>query len=208
MSYRKLVETCEEVWEGIQENCLDVPDAFVVVGSGGRRAKTLNGHFARDVWELDGNPIHEVLLVAERLQRPAEEVFTTILHEAVHGIAAVRDIKDCSGKRHNKKFAELCHEVDLIPPEKPDKVLGFSAATLSLCAKTLYQEEIKKLEEALSFYRKLNLVAAEKKKTLWKAECDCGRSLRLGKGFINEMPDNLKLSCGWCENDFELVEEY
>ena len=208
MSYHNLVKTCEEVWQVIQKTNVDVPDAFVVVGSGGRKAVNTYGHFAKDRWEYEGNPIHEVLIVAEQLNRTGEQVFTTLLHEAVHGIATVREIKDVSGKSHNKKFAELCREVGMLPPDKRDRVIGWSAATLSDDLRELYAPEIARLDEALSFYRKLTLVAGEKVKTSWSAECSCGRKIRIGKKSINGDPDFLQINCGICEDIFELTEEY
>lgn len=208
MSYPNLVKTCEDIWKIIRDTNVDVPEAFVVVGSGGRKALTTYGHFAKERWERDGEPIHEVLLVAEQLKRSGEEVFTTLLHEAVHGIATVRDIKDCSGRSHNKKFADLCREVGMIPPEKRDKTLGWSAATLSDDLRALYAPQIAQLDEALSFYRKLTLVAGEVKKNSWSAECRCPRKIRIGKKAIEDMPDDLRIKCNGCEHDFELVEEY
>lgn len=208
MSYSHLVSVCEDIWSNLQKYHLDIPNAFIVVGSGGRRAKTLYGHFAKDMWELEGEPIHEVLLVAEQLNRSAEEVFTTILHEAVHGIATVRGIRDCSGKRHNRKFADLCLEVDMIPPEVPDKTLGYSAATLSSVCKSFYAAEIIELEKALSFSRKLVAVDGQSKKSLWAAECGCGRKIRLGKQAIAGEPQALAMTCDLCLSSFELIEEY
>lgn len=208
MSYPNLVKTCEEVWSVIQQTNVDVPDAFVVVGSGGRKAVNTYGHFAKERWEYEGKPIHEVLLVAEQLNRSGEKVFTTLLHEAVHGIAETRGIKDVSGKSHNRKFAELCKEVGMLPPENRDKTIGWSAATLGEDLKELYAPEIAKLDEALSFYRKLTLVAGETKKNSWSAECRCPRKIRLGKKSIEGSPDNLSIKCENCNHDFELVEEY
>lgn len=208
MSYRRLVETCEEIWQVIQSTNIDVPDAFVVVGSGGRKALNTYGHFAKDRWEYEGKPVHEVLIVAEQLKRTGEQVFTTLLHEAVHGIATVRDIRDVSGRSHNAKFKNLCIEVGMVPPEKRDKTIGWSAATLSDELRELYAPEIAKLDEALSFYRKLTLVAGEKIKNSWSAECGCGRKIRLGKKAIDDRPDDLEIQCHICDKSFELVEEY
>lgn len=215
VNYSNLVKTCEEIWDKIREVYLDVPEAVIVVGTGGTRAKNLYGHFAKEAWkDSDDNDIHEVLLVAEHLTRPAEEVFTTLLHEAVHGIAATRDIKECSGKRHNKKFAALCMEVGMIPPEKPDKSLGFSAATLGPEALLMFDSEINKLKSALILYRDLKLVEKKPNKTLWAAECDCGRKVRLGKRDMRLLVEGYgetelaRMTCTLCNTDFQLVDEY
>jgi hypothetical protein len=208
MTYPNLVKTCEEVWKVIQSTNVDVPEAFVIVGSGGRKAVNTYGHFAKERWEYEGKPIHEVLLVAEQLNRSATDVFTTLLHEAVHGIAETRGIKDVSGRSHNKKFAELCREVGMIPPEKRDARIGWSAATLSEDLRELYAPEIKKLEEAHMFYRKVTLMDKEVKKTSWSAECLCQRKIRIGRKAIEDMPDDLHIVCKHCDSPFELTEEY
>lgn len=203
LSNSEMVRACEDAWQDIQHNNPDVPRAMIIVGSGGRQALTLYGHFAPDRWSSEGTNVHEVLLVAEQLNRGADAVFTTLLHESVHGIAVARGIKDCSGKRHNKRFAALCLEVGLVPPEKPSKQLGFSAATLSYEAvNDLYAGTIANLDSVLKSHRKLTLNTTEKKKTSWKAECDCGVSIRVGKKVYNGEDTTLYIQCTECDSPF------
>lgn len=223
MKISGLVDTLEGAWKAIQQLNADVPDAVILVGSGGRRAGSLLGHFAKDSWahglvgredveadeELQVETVHEVLIVAEALYRKPEDIFTTLLHEAVHGIATTRGIKDCSGQRHNKRFAALCEEVGLIPPEQPDSRIGWSAATLDPQTAELYAPEIAAISEALSVVRLLNTKKKETKKTTWLAACDCERKIRLPKKTIDAVgdPKELKISCGVCEKPFEIDEE-
>lgn len=204
--FSNLVACCEMVWRKIQEHNADVPDVVVVVGSGGRRSQTLLGHFAKNTWEVDGQEMPEVLIVAEQLNRGAADIFTTLLHEAVHGVAHTREIKDVSGKRHNKKFAVLCEEVGLVPPESASGPLGYSSATLPESTAALFGPEIEAIESQLSFLRKIKLVQKETKKTTWIAECKCDRKLRLPKKTIID-PDWLSLTCGLCSEEFALTEE-
>jgi predicted SprT family Zn-dependent metalloprotease len=184
MKLSGLVSACEDAWKDIQSTFDDVPEAVIVVGSGGRRATTLLGHFAKNSWDNEENEVHEVLLVAENLNRTAQEIFTTLLHEAVHGIAHSRGIKDVSGKRHNKRFALLCESVGMIPPESPDP----------------------KLDVQLKLCRKLNLVPKNSKKTTWLAECQCERKLRLPKKTIVD-PYDLQIVCQECGGSFFMNEE-
>lgn len=206
MDFSNLVAACEEAWRRIKDFNSDVPDVVVVVGSGGRRSATLLGHFAPKSWEVNGEEVHEVLIVAEQLKRPANEIFTTLLHEAAHGVAQTRGIKDVSGKRHNKKFAALTEELGMIPPEKADSRLGYSAATLTEETEALYKEEIDAIEKQLSFLRRIKLVEKETKKTTWIAECECERKLRLPKKTIVD-PDDLNIVCQICGECFRLTEE-
>jgi hypothetical protein len=206
IDFSNLIAACEEVWRRIQVINPDVPNVVVNVGSGGRRAQTLYGHFAPKTWEVDGEEVHEVLIVAEQLHRGPEDIFTTLLHEAAHGVANTRGIKDVSGKRHNKKYANIAEEMGLEPPTKPDSRLGYSDCKLTEYAAEAYQNEIALIEEQLKFLRKLKLVEKETKKTTWVAECDCQRKIRLPKKTI-EHPDELNIVCHMCGESFRLTEE-
>lgn len=210
MNHSDFVATCEDAWKIIQSKHDDVPDAVIVVGTGGRRAPTLLGHFAKDAWEDEnGDAIHEVLIVAEQLKRPPEDIFTTLLHEAVHGIASKRGIKDVSGKRHNKKFAALCYEVGLIPPEFADHSLGFSSAILSDDTQAYYQSIIRSIGEQLQVYRKLKLKDSETKKTTWLAECECERKIRLPKKTIESGGgiEEIAITCQICQTEFKVTDD-
>ncbi|WP_219419925.1 hypothetical protein [Pseudonocardia nigra] len=54
----------------------------------------------------------------------------TLLHEAAHGVATTRGIKDTSrqGRYHNRKFAELAEELGITVAL--DGARGWSATTL------------------------------------------------------------------------------
>ena len=209
MELSPLIATCEKIWKRLQEYNSDIPDVVIVIGSGGRRATTLLGHFAKNSWGGEGGPedtVHEVLLVAENLKRSAEEVFTTLIHEAAHGIAESRGIKDVSGVRHNRKFAMVCEELGMMPPENPDSRLGFSAATLTPALEEHFAEEIGWLEAELTFFRKLFLKEKTTNKTTWIASCLCDRKVRLPKKTIND-PRALDLVCQECGSDFNMSDE-
>jgi predicted SprT family Zn-dependent metalloprotease len=206
MKLSGLVSACEDAWKAIQSTFDDVPEAVIVVGSGGRRATTLLGHFAKNSWDNEENEVHEVLLVAENLNRTAQEIFTTLLHEAVHGIAHSRGIKDVSGKRHNKRFALLCESVGMIPPESPDPKLGYSAAVLKDACEQKFSQAIEAIDVQLKLCRKLNLVPKNSKKTTWLAECQCERKLRLPKKTIVD-PYDLQIVCQECGGSFFMNEE-
>lgn len=207
MDFSNLVAACEDAWRTIQTYNPEIPDVVVVVGSGGRMSANLYGHFAKETWfgEKEGI-LHEVLIVAEQLHREPVEIFTTLLHESVHGLAHARGIKDVSGRRHNKKFATLCEEVGLIPPEKADSRLGYSSATMDQAAIDAYDKDITLIAEQLKLCRKIKLVDKETKKTTWMAECECDRKIRLPKKTIDD-PNYLNIDCGICGASFKLTEE-
>lgn len=215
MNYISLIETLEHAWGALQVEYPDIPDCLITVGTGGRRAPNLYGHFAPNCWTMDDEDIHEVLIVAEQLRRSPEDIFTTLMHESVHGIANKRGIKDVSGRRHNKKFRDLCLEVGMLPPEFTDAKLGFSAVTLSPALREKFNDSITDIGVELTLCRKLKLKDKDTPKTSWSAECECPRKIRVGKkallmeGFditLDEIPDGkvTTIDCGLCGTAFKV----
>src|SRR5690242_10311304 len=112
----ELVAAIEAVWHEIQEKHPDVPDVVVVTGTGVRPRKMLHGSFWRDHWQdADGEKVHEMFLAGERFNDGVEGALSTILHEAAHGVATTRGIKDTSrqNRYHNKRFKALAEELGL-----------------------------------------------------------------------------------------------
>ena len=75
------------------------------------------------VWSSkDSKYFREINLCAEYLNRPAELVITTLLHEMVHLWNIQNGIQDCSrsGTYHNAKFKEIAEKCDMLV-EKSDK---------------------------------------------------------------------------------------
>lgn len=60
------------------------------------------------VWKRKDQQRHELNIGAETLERPIEEVVSTIMHEAVHLYNLAHGVQDCSrgGSYHNKRFKE------------------------------------------------------------------------------------------------------
>src|SRR5690349_12971067 len=81
------------------------------------------GQFASLRWQHGGDRLPEVLVSGEGLNRSAVEVLTTLLHEATHALAYVREVKDTSrqGRWHNQRFATLAGELGLVAA-KDDKL--------------------------------------------------------------------------------------
>jgi hypothetical protein len=74
-----------------------------------------------------------VFVSGECLAQGPEMVLETLLHEAAHGVADARKIKDTSrGNRyHNQKFVELAEELGLKGPDVPHTVRGWSSCKLA-----------------------------------------------------------------------------
>src|SRR5687768_783210 len=117
MEASALVAALEIAWAAIQRRHAEVPAVVVTLGAGGIGvpAGALKlGHFAAKRWVTRDSPadsggVAELFVGGEGLRRGADEVLATLLHEAAHGVASVRGIKDTSrqGRYHNARFKAL-----------------------------------------------------------------------------------------------------
>ncbi|GAB3823884.1 hypothetical protein GCM10027610_001390 [Dactylosporangium cerinum] len=181
-----LVATLESAWAAIRRQHPEVPAVVIVVGDGSPKKPNENlryGHFAHARWQAGDTRLPEVMVSGEGLSRDAAAVFTTLLHEAAHGLAAVRDIQDTSrqGRWHNKQFAKLAAELGMTTT-KDDK-LGFSPCTLTDIARQRYAPSINALNTAIGAFRHRNEFGEGKTRTNnnngVSCECECPRKLRV-----------------------------
>ena len=91
----------------------------------------------------------ELFVGGEGLRRGAEPVLATLLHEAAHGVAHVRGIKDTSrqGRYHNTRFKLLGEELGLTISQAP--TIGWSSTELAPGTAVEYVEEIEALASAI-----------------------------------------------------------
>lgn len=158
----------ERVWASIQRRHSDVPPVVVTLGAGslGQRAGELAlGHFAARRWATrdtdaaaaDPNGLAagmaELFVGGEGLVQGAESVLETLLHEAAHGVADVRKIKDTSrqGRYHNARYKLLGEELGLIIKQHPQ--IGWSLTELAPGTREEYVDELEDLAAALVAYR-------------------------------------------------------
>ncbi len=168
MESSQLVAALERVWASIQRRHADVPPVVVTLGAGslGQRAGELTlGHFAarrwatRDTDATAGDPnglaagMAELFVGGEGLVQGAESVLETLLHEAAHGVADVRRIKDTSrqGRYHNARYKVLGEELGLVITQHPQ--IGWSLTELAPGTSDEYAEELEELAAALVAYR-------------------------------------------------------
>lgn len=205
-----IVTSLEIAWTQIREAHPDVPEAIVVMASGTTSPRKLLGHYADSRWtrkDEKGAPrIAEVLIAGEGFQRDPTDVFGTLLHEAAHGLAAARKLKDTSrgGRYHNKVFAQLAKELGL----EVEKMGTFGLAHTTVPAGTV--SRWKKTIDAIGEAARNHFRFAEgqgggeekPKSRLLKAVCGCGRKIRLSQ----EVFDQAAILCESCEEPFELEE--
>ncbi len=145
-----LVAVLEEVWTEIRRRHPDVPPVIVTVGSGSlgaRPGKLRLGHYAAARWrpavpDVDAVPIAELFVGGEGLAHGPVDVLGTLLHEAAHGVAVTREVKDTSraGAYHNARFRGLGEELGLHIERDP--AIGWSLTTVPDATAAAYATEV------------------------------------------------------------------
>ncbi len=190
----RIVAACEEAWLAIHKAHEEVdPQAQIVVASRGR--KSVLGYHAAQRWVLDGGPgarrtaknvsmVAEVMVAAESLSNGAEEIFHTLLHEAVHSANWTDAIQDVStGQYHNKHFAQRAGDMGL-KVEYGGAQRGYFSTGLTPAAKNRYKAQIRKIRSSLSGYR-TGEFATKVDRNLKVGACSkCGSKLRATENTI------------------------
>jgi hypothetical protein len=135
------------------------------------------------------------------LQRGAVDVLGTLLHEAAHGLADARGVKDTSrqGRYHNRRYARLAAELGL--QVACDPTTGWSQTTIPEQLATVYAAELAGLDAALGLWRyaEQQLPTVTSSRNLLACQCPCGRKLRVAKQTLDQAP----IVCGACDEPFE-----
>jgi hypothetical protein len=174
-----VITQLELAWKEIQSEHEDLPDA--VITSSRRRQKSerqMRGQHCTNVWKVGDVYLAEITIFGERFFDGAAQVMQTLLHEAAHALAQVREIKDTSnkGRFHNKKFVLLAEEVGLeAPAESGGTALGWSDCTITEATRTLYETSIAGIDSVLKMYIPPVTEDEEEKekKPTQKAACEC-----------------------------------
>lgn len=146
-----LIQALAAIWSAIRARHPDVPGVVLLPAPAQRGKMNVLGHFAALRWvprKEKGGLLHEVVVVAEHLNRSAEDITETLLHEAAHAMNFARNIHDCSASQyHNKKFMEAAQELGLEVVQVPH--YGFALTSLPKTTAELYAAETRALEEVL-----------------------------------------------------------
>jgi len=198
-----VVAALEQAWTAIRAHHSDVPEVVVILGAGSeaRRGLFKWGHFAAARWHVAGANRPEVLVSGEGLNRGARPVLATLLHEAAHGLANTRQIKDTSrqGRWHNQRFRTLASELGLTVSF--DTKTGWSQTSLSGQLADRYAEQLGRLDAALGLWRHAERQhgPATGSRNLLACSCACGRKLRVARATLEQAP----IICGGCDQRFE-----
>lgn len=196
----KVSAALNQAFIAIRQRHPDVPNVQLVVGANGRtkRNSLQWGHFAPKSWE-GSKAIHEIAITGENLVRGAEAVLGTLLHEAAHAMAEVREVQDTSrqGRWHNAKFKELAEEVGIVVEK--DKSIGWSITTLPPETAKVYKAELAALKKSIDGYRVGTMKERVKKpKTTVAIVCGC-RKVSVPVSFFEKGG----LTCDECGSPFD-----
>ena len=194
-----ILAALEAGWEAIRKHQPDIPPVRIILASGMQRGVyKKRGHWWAKQWrEGEDQEAHEVLIAGERLADGAEQVFTTLMHEAAHALAFAREVKDVSrqNRYHNTRFRDFAEEIGCTV-EKSDR-FGHITTGPNQVAWELYAEEIHALEKAIGkTYRVRSEAAAAQRRETPKTctrTCQCGRKVRV---LVDQSEDIVCLLCG------------
>ncbi len=197
-----LVTALESAWATIRYNHPEVPDVVLTVGAGSAGGELTLGHFAPWRWIRGEYEMHELFVGGEGLDRGAVDVLGTLLHEAAHGLAVEREIKDTSrqGRWHNERYKLLAEELGLVITQHPK--IGWSVTTVPRPTRDRYRSELDDLAVALVAHRRREPDTRGGRKSNnngLSAQCPCGRKIRASRGVHQAGP----IRCGICNGQFK-----
>jgi len=194
-----LVGEFERTWDAVRRHHPDLPEVVFALAEGSRRG--LAGHFAAGRWEATGSPAErraEVFIAGEVAGRGAEAILEVLLHEAAHGLARARGIRDTDVTgRHNGRYRVLAEEVGLVAELDPEHAWrGWCETALTDAARSRYADEIARIDHATTHARRPE--RRRPARNLQRYECDCGRVLRMAATTWELAP----VLCGACGGAF------
>jgi hypothetical protein len=195
----RLVIELDRTWQAIRGRHPQVPEVVIALGSGSAGRRGLKyGHFAVGRWERRGAQLPELFVGGEGLARGPVDVLGTLLHEAAHGIAAVREIRDTSrqGRWHNASFRDLAAEVGIAVTKVPS--LGWSETSVPEPTARAYRAELQGLAAAITAFRHTETPVRVNSNNGVAAQCACLRKIRVARSVLDRGP----IACRLCGTDF------
>lgn len=177
-----------------------MPEVVITLGarSGGRRLEY--GHFAVGAWQRGADQLAELFIGGEGLERGPVPTLGTLLHEAVHGQAAERGIKDTSphARYHNARFHDLAVAIGI--EVEHDSSIGWSVTTVPAATAAAYAREVDALDNALTAWRRPTVGGSGRASNNngVSAACDCGRRIRVSESVLEAAP----ITCGARGSEF------
>lgn len=200
----RLIRALDACWAAIRHHHPDVP-AVVLLPTPSLPRRRMLGYFAALRWSgaegANGALLHEVAVVAEHLDRSAEQVFETLLHEAAHARNFSLGVRDCSTSQyHNRRFKlsalNLGLEVEQV------KHYGWANTTMPSATENRYRLEIDALASVLIHRRGRSLSTVRSRSRLLKATCKCSLIIRASRAVL----ERACIVCEVCGEHFTVEE--
>ena len=200
----ELVGVLERAWADIRRRHIEVPATVMITGAGSGRRGLRLGHFAAGRWSDRGGQLGELFVAGEGLERGAEDILVTLLHEAAHALAHARGIRDTSrqGRYHNRRYRAVARELGLDVAYHPH--LGWTDTTLAEGTAQEYERavaELAELSRSLKRERERRPSAGEPAAgaAMIGCVCGCGRRIRVSRRTLSAGA----ISCALCEQPFQ-----
>lgn len=174
-----MIAALERAWDAVRTRHPELPPVVIVTGSGlqfsgARLISAKRAHFhpqqwahrehdtenALDVGAQAAQRYHEIFVSGEGLARQPHEILASLLHEAAHCLAHVREIQDTSrqGRWHNREFAKLAAEVGIDVAKDPR--IGYSVTSIQDETVAAYADTIMDLVLTLDHVRVMPALVA------------------------------------------------
>ncbi|MHC3394720.1 hypothetical protein ACLQ2E_35465 [Streptomyces lavendulocolor] len=150
----RIITALEGAWAAIRAAHPEVPRVVMITGTGRSGMSMKWGHFGADFWtvhdEKGKGRAPELFAGGELLSLGGRRTMQTLIHEAAHAVAHVRNVKDTSssGRYHNQRFATIAEELGLTRPQVKDVIRGWSECTITEATAARYAEAIEALDAA------------------------------------------------------------
>jgi hypothetical protein len=198
-----LIAALDRVWAEMRCRHPDVPTVVITVGAGsiGSAPGTLRlGHFAAGRWQHADDRLPELFIGGEGLKEGPVNVLGTLLHEAAHGLAHARAIKDTSrqGRFHNTRYKRLAVELGL--DVTTVGTIGWSATRVPDTTAIEYTHQLDELAAVLTAwrYREADPDRRTSSNNGLSASCACGRRIRVAPSTYQAGP----ILCALCGSEF------
>ena len=206
-----VLKALERAWAEIHWRHPDVPHVVAEMASASDGRQVRCGHLVSGRWLRPDGGLTELLVDSECLGLEPRGVLGALLHEAAHGVASVRGIRDVSesGRYHNARYRALALELGLDCARSSSSGWSFTEVPDSLAAR--YRGTVRRLAIALGSLSRTQALPAPGRPGGRPGEpassayallmCPCDRRIRMSLGVLAQGP----ILCQVCGDEFAPV---
>lgn len=200
----KIIKELHKAYDYFNETKFEnklIPSIIMIQNAKDKKDVKTYGYITRDaIWKETKDDkedyFHEISISAEYLNRPLEEVLTTLLHEMVHLKCSLESIKEMGrGQYHKEEFKIEAEKVGLIVEQSETRGWNITKPSQQFINEIEYidlDKEVFNLEK----YLKPKERKPSKKRIQYKYECpSCGLKV------TSKTPID-SLVCGSCKKEY------